>query len=296
MIALLYSLVCNVWSMYCAHTHAAQPTRQHGDFEQSIRQQLGANCFPCCCHGKATGSFGRESKQKEVRHHQQAHQRLSDQTPQAGLAATKQTPSSTDMSDVESFLHQQQCEHGAPLQLMHQEQPATSLAQVQPLKLPDDQSQQLLPAPPEQLLTSLLPGARAWHTINQSISFNHTATQTDVQVLYLKMVLCAILLSALPCVAWFKQPRHMRQWACWQDALPAAAVALHASICTLWVSSCSSCHTSFWLFDMHALLLTAPSQCKNAASGSQASSVQHITHYQHDVPPDIHAVSLASML
>ena len=225
LIALLHSLICNIWSTHCAqHRHAAQPTtRQEGDSGQSSRQQLLLSSLHCCC----CEHTGKQLLQKDVQHQQNHNrQQLSDHRPPAGLTLHQQTPSITNLLDTESGLHQQQCKHEVPHHLMHQEQSATLLALQQPQKTPDE-SEQLLPAPPEQFHTLMLHGSRAWHA----------ATWADAQMMYLKMGICAIVLSALPCVAWLKQPRHMRQSACWQDALPAAVVAVHASISTFLVRS-----------------------------------------------------------
>ncbi len=42
------------------------------------------------------------------------------------------------------------------------------------------------------------------------------------------MLVCAIALQVLPCVAWLKQLPHTRQLAAWQDAVPCAVLAVLA--------------------------------------------------------------------
>ncbi|KAA6416834.1 MAG: hypothetical protein FRX49_13210 [Trebouxia sp. A1-2] len=45
----------------------------------------------------------------------------------------------------------------------------------------------------------------------------------------------------LPCVAWLKQLPHTRQLAAWQDAVPCAVLALHASISAMACSNKARC-------------------------------------------------------
>ncbi|KAL3145120.1 GPI inositol-deacylase, variant 2 [Trebouxia sp. C0009 RCD-2024] len=60
-----------------------------------------------------------------------------------------------------------------------------------------------------------------------------SAASANAQATHLKLLLCVVVLAALPFVAWLKQPRHMREWTCTQDALPAAVVAMHAPMLCL---------------------------------------------------------------
>lgn len=60
--------------------------------------------------------------------------------------------------------------------------------------------------------------------------------QHQIQAVHCEMLVCAIALQVLPCVAWLKQLTHTRQLAAWQDAVPCAVLALHASISAMPVS------------------------------------------------------------
>lgn len=64
----------------------------------------------------------------------------------------------------------------------------------------------------------------------------------DAQGIHFRMLVAAVALQALPCVAWLKRPMHMRQLAAWQDALPCSVLAMHASASVLLVSA--STHAS----------------------------------------------------
>ena len=92
----------------------------------------------------------------------------------------------------------------------------------------NEQMYQLLSLPPEQ-------------NISRLACCSISAMRPDAQTICLKLVVCAITLAAPPFVAWLKQPMHMRQWGCWQDALPAAIVAMHASLLCLLVGAHCRC-------------------------------------------------------
>ena len=62
-----------------------------------------------------------------------------------------------------------------------------------------------------------------------------TVREEEAHALHCKLLLCVVVLQALPCVAWLKQPMHMRQLAAWQDAVSCAVLATHASILALLV-------------------------------------------------------------
>ncbi len=126
---------------------------------------------------------------------------------------------------------QKQLEQGAAPHLsnLYHPQPALS-TQHQAGTIPgpaiwqcNEQTHQLPVVLPEQNSARI-----AWHSMH-----------ADTHIIYLELVVCTITLAALPFVAWVKQPMHMRQWACWQDALPATIVAMHASLlCVLVGASC----------------------------------------------------------
>ena len=85
-----------------------------------------------------------------------------------------------------------------------------------------DQQQQHQQAP---LQTLSAPSAR------EGVSHQH-----QMQAVHCEMLVCAIALQVLPCVAWLKQLPHTRQLAAWQDAVPCAVLALHASTPAMAVS------------------------------------------------------------
>ena len=219
-IALLHSLVCHIWYISSA--------RQ--------QQQPQPWCQQAAPRGNESGqnslqdlvSTGVEDVMLQPQH------QLLFSTPEAS-----QTQAAVQQQADSGKLHRDKSEEQLPLQqtgyaasqrCVHKEEkpvlPTTS-AHLSRLTHPDEHLQSLLLKPAEQKDTCLLK-----HIPRPC----HASARTDVQMLYLKMVICAILLSALPFVAWLKQPMRMRERGCWQDALPAAVLAVHASFLVLLVS------------------------------------------------------------
>lgn len=219
-IALLQSLLCHAWLAFssCKSQHfAAVPAADQREAED-MAQQLPLQAGPS------------EEQQQQPREWQQWLQ--SQQAEKAEMGTPQHPPHSMLHQDATKLItQQQQLEQEAAPQLSHQCHPQPALsAQNQAGTLPglatlqcNEQTHQLPFVPPEQKSARL-----AWHSMH-----------ADTHIIYLELVVCAITLAALPFVAWLKQPMHMRQWACWQDALSATFVAMHASLlCTLVGASC----------------------------------------------------------
>ena len=71
--------------------------------------------------------------------------------------------------------------------------------------------------------------------MSQQHAASRAARQDNLQAICIKLLLCTTGLQALPCVAWLKQPMHMRQIAGWPDAAACTVVGLHAAFSRQWV-------------------------------------------------------------
>lgn len=222
MLALLHALLCHIW----AAAQTLQPSRSSSLPASQPLLSMGDDKLPS------------QQQQRSWPHLPQSqHQhRQGSQCEPGGRA--EQPSIDADASDLATSAQQQvlaeahsPCErqhqllegdHGAPeWQLGAQEGPSER-------QQPQEAHQTAGHLPPV-LSTSAAPAQ--WGVHDQ----HHT------QALHVKMLLCAIALQALPCVAWVKQLGHMRQLAAWQDAVPCAVMALHASTLALAVSMFSSC-------------------------------------------------------
>ena len=76
----------------------------------------------------------------------------------------------------------------------------------------------------------------AGQTLSAPSAQEGVSPQQQMQAVHYEMLVCAVALQVLPCVAWLKQLPHTRQLAPWQDAVPCAVLALHASISAMPVS------------------------------------------------------------
>ena len=227
MIALLQSLMCHAWfaCRSCkSQRFAVAPAADQGK-EEDAAQKL-----PLCA-------------EYSVLHDQQHQPRELQQFPrcqqeeEVEMAAPQHCPCTMwHQGASELNMQHEQLEKDAVTQLKyqcHSQQALTTQHQDGIIPAPatlhrNEQIHQLLSLPPEQ-------------NISRSACCTISAVRTDAEATYLKLVVCAITLAALPCIAWLKQPMHMRQWACWQDALPAAIVAMHASLLCLLVSAHCRC-------------------------------------------------------
>lgn len=215
MLALLQSLVCHSW--WALRPHKGQPYLQpaaHQGEADDLTQRL-QNAQPVVC--KQQQQRPHEGRQLPVSHHVQEGLAVPQHAPcnmlhQGTLEVTSQQKQS-EQKHVQQLSHQQLFLQGTSLD----HQPRNS-------SVHGAQTGELLTLPPEQ------------STVRPSWCFT-SATCADAQATHLKLLLCAMMLAALPFLAWLKQPRHMRQWAYLQDALPAAVVAMHAPILCLLVSA-----------------------------------------------------------
>lgn len=221
MIALLQSLICHTWFACWSYKSQrfTQPSADQGEAEDSTKQLHLQTESP-------------------VLHEQQQQPHGWQPVPicqpvQAGMAVPQHALSTRLHQDTSELLTQKQDseqEAAAHLSQQHPSQQAFSpkhQGKISPASATlqcNVQTQRLLSLPAEQGDTSIP-------------RCSSSATCVEAQVTHLKLGLCALVLAALPCVAWLKQPWAMRQWACWQDALPTAIVAVHASILCLLVSA-----------------------------------------------------------
>ena len=222
MIALLQSFMCHSWVASCScksQQFAAAAAAAEQLEAETVAQQLPLQAERSVLH---------EPQQKS---HERQQLPAGQQQAEAEMAARQHSPCAVLHQDVSELITQhKQLEHEAVPQLIHQHYPQDALSrQHQAERIPavlhcNEQTRQLPSrAPGQKDITS------TWNLTS--------ATRRDAQGTYLKLVVCAITLAALPFVAWLKQPMSMRQWAYWQDALPAAIVAMHASLLCLLVGT-----------------------------------------------------------
>lgn len=220
-VALLQSLLCHAWlacSSCKSQRLAAVPA---ADQREDTAQQLPL---------QAEHSEANERRQQP--HEWQAV--LQSQQAEEAEGTPRHPPYSILHQDRELVTQHEQLRQEAAPQLSHQYHPQQALStQYQAVNIPgpatlhcNEQTYQLPFGPQEQNSATL-----AWRSMS--------AMHADTHTIYLELAVCAVTLAALPFVAWVKQPTHMRQWACWQDALPATFVAMHASLlCVLVGASC----------------------------------------------------------
>ena len=222
MVALLHSLVCYAWLASCSckcQQSAAALAADQSEAEHPA-QQLPLQAEHAVLHVQQQTPY--EWQQMLV----------GQQQEEAGVIAPQRSPCTLLYQDaLEPMIQHKQMEQEGVPKLSHQQHSQQAFSrQHQAASVPailhcNEQTRQLLSLAPERQSTTL-----TWCSIS--------AMRTDAQATCLKLALCAITLAALPFVAWLKQPMHMRQWACWQDALPAAIVATHASLCLLVGARC----------------------------------------------------------
>lgn len=227
MIALLQSLMCHAWfaCRSCKSLRfAAAPAAHHGK-EEGTAQKLPLHAEYSVLH--------------DQQHQPSEWQQIPtcQQEEEDGLAAPPHSLCTMWHQGASELItqHEQLNKKAVPLlkHQCHSEQARSAQHLDGQIPAPatlhcTEQTHQLVSLPPEQ-------------NISRSACCSISAMRTDAEATYLKLVVCAITLAALPCVAWLKQPMHMRQWACWQDALPAAIVAAHASLLCLLVGAHGHC-------------------------------------------------------
>ena len=231
MVALLQSLVCYAWVVcrsWKNQCFAAAPAANQAKAEESAQKlPLHAECSVL--------------HDQQHQPHEWQHIPRCQQEEEAGMAAPQHSPCTMlHQGASEVTIQNGQLEEDAVPQLNHQchSQQALSTQDLDGSTTAaasshcNEQMYQLHSSPPEQ-------------NFNRSACCFISAMRTDAQATYLKLVVCAITLAALPFAAWLKQPMHMRQWACWQDAMPAAIVAMHASVFCLLVGA--HCQCSFYM-------------------------------------------------
>ena len=202
MLALLHALICHLW---CA-AHETQPSKS----ALVSSPRLGSNDTT-------------SSPQQQLQPGQQQGEDLVTATD-----AKSESSGSSDAAVALADTLQQHCmqieaedlsgrRHGMPDRQHGVVEGQPGVFDGQP-----DQQQQHQQAP---LQTLSAPSAR------EGVSHQH-----QMQAVHCEMLVCAIALQVLPCVAWLKQLPHTRQLAAWQDAVPCAVLALHASTPAMAVS------------------------------------------------------------
>lgn len=202
MLALLHALICHLWC--AAHKHSpsklamiSSPRLGSNDTTSSPQQQLQ----PEQQQGQNTGTAS--DAKGELYGSPDAAAALAGTLQQQGMQTEAE-----DLSERR---------HGMPDRQHGVSEGHLGVFDGQP-----DQQQQCQQAA-EQTLS--LPSAQ-----------EGVSPQQQAQAVHCEMLVCAVALQILPCVAWLKQPAHTRQLAAWQDAVPCAVLALHASISAMAVS------------------------------------------------------------
>ncbi|DBA69939.1 TPA: GPI inositol deacylase [Trebouxia sp. C0005] len=201
MLALLHALICHLWC--AAHQH--QPSK------------------PVLVSSPRLGSKDTISRPQQQLQPEQ-------QQGQGSEAATDATGESSGRPDAAAAL--------ATLQQQGMQTEAEDLSGRRP-GMPDRQHGVLNGQPgvfdgqPDQQQQHQQAAQQSFSkpSVQEGVSHQH-----QMQQVHCKMLVCAIALQILPCVAWLKQLPHTRQLAAWQDAVPCAVLALHASISAMAVS------------------------------------------------------------
>ncbi len=203
MLALLHALICHLWC--AAHKHqpskpalVSSPRLGSNDTTSSSQQQLQPEQQQGQDSEAATYAKGELAGSPDAA---------------AALAGTlQQQGMQTEAEDLSGRRHgMPDRQHG-----ISEGQPGVFNGQ------PDQQQQQHQQA--------------AGQTLSAPSAQEGVSPQQQAQAVHCEMLVCAVALQILPCVAWLKQLAHTRQLAAWQDAVPCAVLALHASISAMAVS------------------------------------------------------------
>lgn len=224
-LALLQSLVCHTWCAYQRHPG------------QHLVQQAAA------CQSKAEDLTHHQSLQSMM-HKQQQQPPEGRQLP---VGEQAEQGVAVNQHSLGIGLHTSDLRDSFPKDISElQTQQMQSEQEMEPQLSQHVQSSLEGFSPEHQPKTSSVRAAALEQLLDQTLLTEQStmrspwcctsATCPDAQAQHLKLLLCAMVLAALPFVAWLKQPKHMRQWACTQDALPAAIVAMHATVLCLLVS------------------------------------------------------------
>ena len=222
MLPLLHGLLCHVWdaaltSWQKKHTSPSAPA--------PVRREFGSKTAPSHLEGQA--------QQSEADQHEQMGRGGRMKGAEFSLG---QQQAGAHWLEMEVLLEGQQgeCDRQKTVTGRQERQHQSPVRQQPGLGEEQVSSQQH-----KQGLQALDSPASAQHVGRlhawSKPSAGGTAREEEAHALHCKLLLCVVVLQALPCVAWLKQPMHMRQLAAWQDAVSCAVLATHASILALLV-------------------------------------------------------------
>ena len=214
MLVLVQALLCHSWLAYRAMQTSSSYSRMH-------TRHVSAGGHICCsCCGVMNDTEHQQlaplRQQEQVRHHQNCQQ-----------ADSKEQQMQQPMYHRLQFNCQPAghlCDYQMHVQQQQQQQCLAQHVQKQ-LLCSKQADQALTPAvlPPHSLQQPKLLPAQGRHQVAKC-------------AIFIKLVVCCILLRTLPFTAWLKQSRHSWQPAAWMDALPDALLGAHAALLAFLVS------------------------------------------------------------
>lgn len=258
MLALLQALLCHSWvACQARHRRCTLPSLE------TSSSQTGNSKHTCCtCLPDKDGPQQQQSGDVQhqlhdsIQNHQQAtnQQTSSQQAHQLQQHACLLDNDRTQTCDGSQQQHcQQHQQQQSCLQHDHQRQPV----------YPEQEDQAYMPRALQpdiaQQLAAVLPSCMC---------------QLERHDVHIKIVVCCIILQALPFVAWVKQPRHSRQFAAWSDAMPYAVMAMHGAVLAILVSRNSRCQIC--LYDLLIACFHGP-HCD--AKSAMLMNCECIDHY-----------------
>lgn len=222
MLALLHALLCHIWSA----AQAFQPSSSSSLPASQLLLSMGDDKLPS------------QQEQRSWPHLPQSQHQHQRQGSQCEPSVKADGPSSgADASDLATSTQQQVlAEAHSSCKRQHQLLEGDHGGPEWQLGVQEGTSERQQPQKGQKTADHLPPV----HFTPKASAQVAVCNQHHTQALHVKMLLCAIALQALPCIAWVKQLGHMRQLAAWQDAIPCAVMALHASTLALAVSTVPS--------------------------------------------------------
>lgn len=230
MLVLMQALLCHSWLAYQAMHTSSPYSRMHTRDVSAA----GRICCNCCSDDTEHQQLASPHQQEQVRHHQHCQQADSkEQQMQQPVHHSLQVncQPARHLCDYQMHVQQQQQHHPQCLAQHGQKQ----------LLCSKQADHALAPA-------VLRPYSLQQPKLLQAQGRHHVAKCA----IFIKLVVCCILLRALPFTAWLKQSRHSWQPAGWTDALPDAVLGAHAALLVFLVSCVK---VRFCTFDSLCLFL-----------------------------------------
>ena len=231
MLVLVQALLCHCWLAYRAMHTSSFYSRMH-------TRDVSTDRHTCCNCGSVKGDTEHQQlaslhQQEQVRHHQHCQQADSKEQQPVHHSLQVNCQPARQLCDYQMHVQQEQQHHQHCFAQHGQEQLVCS----------------------EQ--ADLMPAVLRQHSLQQSKQLPAQGRhQVAKCAIFIKLVVCCILLKALPFTAWLKQSRHSWQPAAWMDALPDALLGAHAALLAFLVSCVKVrlCTLTAFSFGAYALM------------------------------------------